>query len=86
MSAARTLGIAWRLGSDILEKYAGYGIDVEDASGHDHHILPVPTVLVTKEGVIHYHYIHPDHTHRIPTEVLRAMVKAARREASVVEV
>jgi peroxiredoxin len=77
MEAANALGIAYRLDAKTLELLEGYGIDVEAASGHIHHILPVPATFVITGGVIRYMHVDPDHTARLPIEVLLAMLKAA---------
>ena len=80
MDAARELGVAFQLDAATLEAYRGYGIDLEAASGRDHHLLPLPTVLVLDaDGVIRFAYINPDHTVRLPSEVLVAMAKTAGR-------
>ena len=54
-----------------------YGIDIEDASGDDHHILPVPAVfIVDTDGIIRFDYVNPDYKIRIdPEELLEAARK-----------
>jgi peroxiredoxin len=82
LSAARALGLAFQLDAEMLEAYRDYGIDLEAASGRDHHALPVPAVLVLDSGgVLRFSYVNPDHTVRLPTDVLVAMAKAALRPA-----
>jgi peroxiredoxin len=45
-----------------VAQYAQYGIDLEEASGHDHHQLPVPSVfLVEAGGVVRWVYSNPDY-------------------------
>ncbi len=43
----------------MVEKYKGYKIDLEAASGEMHHGLPVPSVFaVSRDGVIAlYHFV-----------------------------
>jgi peroxiredoxin len=41
MDAAKAFGIAFRVDDTTVEKYKGYGIDLEAASGQAHHLLPV---------------------------------------------
>jgi peroxiredoxin len=56
---------------DVLEKYLGYGIDLEEYSGRDHHVLPVPsTFIIGRDGVIKFAYSNPDYSVRISPQVL----------------
>jgi hypothetical protein len=41
MLGAKAFGIAFRLDDGLLEKYKGFGIDLEGASGESHH-MPIP--------------------------------------------
>lgn len=78
MKGALALGIAWRVDDQTLEKYRGFGIDLELASGETHHLLPVPTAYVIgTDGRIKYAYSNPDHRVRISADVLLAMARAA---------
>ena len=53
MAASRAFGIAHTVDDETLKLYAGYGIDLEQASGETHHELPVPSVFVIgKSGKI----------------------------------
>jgi peroxiredoxin len=45
MAAARRLGIAYRLDEATLSKLKTSGMDVEEASGQKHDMLPVPAVF-----------------------------------------
>jgi peroxiredoxin len=77
MEAAIAFRIAWTLGDEILTKYEEFGIDVEDASGESHHMLPVPAVFITgKDGSILFQYIDPNHQKRISADILLAAAKA----------
>lgn len=76
MDAARAFGIAFRVDSATLEKYTQYGIDLEEASGETHHLLPVPSVFVVdSSGSIQFSYSNPDYKVRIDP---RDLVDAAR--------
>lgn len=78
MAAAKAFGIAFRLDEATLTKYAEYGIDLEDASGRPHHLLPVPAVfLVDTNGVITFQYVNPDYKIRLDPAVLLAAVTAS---------
>ncbi len=71
MDAAKAFGLAFRVDPATLERYDEYGIDLAEASGHDHHLLPVPAVyLIDTEGVIQYVYANPDHTTRLEPEAI----------------
>lgn len=62
MSAARAFGIAYEVSDDTVKQYRDYGVDLEAASGEDHHQLPVPSVfLVEKGGRIRWVYSNPDY-------------------------
>ncbi len=78
MTAAQAFGIAFRVDDATLEKYKGYNIDLEAASGEKHHLLPVPAVfIVGTDGVIAFVYANPDYKVRLAPEVLLAAAKAA---------
>jgi peroxiredoxin len=80
MTAARAFGIAFQLSDEMVKRYRGFGIDVEEASGRDHHQLPVPSVfLVEKGGRIHWVYSNPDYKVRPQNDELLA---AARKVAA----
>ncbi len=76
VEAARAFGLAWKLGPDILKRYEEFGIDVEEASGRTHHMLPVPAVYITgSDGRVAFQHVNPDHTVRIDPEVLLVAAK-----------
>ena len=74
LTAARAFGIVFQLSDDEARGYQEYGIDLEEASGHDHHQLPVPSVfLVEAGGKIRWVYSNPDYEIRPEnTEILEA--------------
>ncbi|MBW2446048.1 MAG: redoxin domain-containing protein [Deltaproteobacteria bacterium] len=60
--AAAAFGIAYQLSPGEVDRYAGFGIDLEAASGKAHHRLPVPSVfLVEAGGTIRWVYSNPDY-------------------------
>ena len=78
MDAARAFGVAFTVDDGTLEKYRGFGINLEVASGQKHHMLPVPSVfLVSRDGAIRYRYYNPDYKIRLSREALLA---AARKD------
>jgi len=80
LTAARAFGIVWQLDDEQVAQYKNYGIDLEAASGHSHHQLPVPSVfLVDAGGTIRWVYSNPDHRVR-PDNA--SLLEAARRFTS----
>jgi peroxiredoxin len=78
MTAAKALGIAFRVNDETLKKYDEYGIDLEDASGQNHHLLPVPSVfIIGSDGVIDFSYTNPDYKVRLAPEDLLKAAKAS---------
>jgi len=75
--AIEAFGLGFKVEEETLEKYKGYGIDLEAASGRAHHILPVPAVyLVDHDGKILFRYYNPDYKVRLSTEEILAAAKA----------
>jgi len=80
MEASRAFGLAYRVAEEVVEAYRGYGIDLQDASGEHHGLLPVPAVyVVTSEGGILFQYANPDHRVRLEPGILMAAARAAVR-------
>lgn len=73
-SAARAFGLAFRVDDDLVERYKTYGIDLEAASGFDHHQLPVPAVyLLDADGRVAFMFADPDYKVRLePDAILKA--------------
>ncbi len=80
MALARGFGLAFKVDDATLAKLGSYNIDLEKASGKDHHLLPVPAVyIVDTQGVIRFAHSDPDYTKRMPTNQL---LETARRVAA----
>ena len=80
LDAARAFGIVFQLSAAEVERYKRFGVDLEEASGRDHHQLPVPSVfLVEPGGVVRWTYSNPDYTVRPENAKLMA---AARKLAA----
>lgn len=76
--AAKSLGLAFRVDADTYKKYLGYGINLENASGETHHLLPIPAaIILDKAGVVKFAFTSPDYKVRVDTSVLLAAAKAA---------
>lgn len=70
-------GIGFRVDDATVAKYKGFGIDLEQASGADHHALPVASVfLIDAAGVLQFVYANPDYRTRVPERLLRAAVES----------
>ena len=72
----RALGLAFVLDEKTRTIYKQYNIDLEQASGFKHYILPVPTVLLVVDGEIRAVHADADYKRRLQPELLRAMVAA----------
>jgi peroxiredoxin len=76
MEAAKAFGLAFRVDAAGYQRLSGFGIDLEDASGEKHHLLPVPAVfLIGKDGIIQFQYANPNYKVRLTPEVLLAAAK-----------
>ncbi len=78
---AKALGLAYRVDDELNQKYIGFGIDLEEASGEKHHILPVPAAfLVGMDGTIKFEYIDPNYKERIHPQLLLRAAEVALEE------
>jgi peroxiredoxin len=78
LAVALAMGVAFTMDAKTVEKYKGYGFDLEDASGEAHHMLPVPAVFVLDtSGGIRYVYANPDYKVRCDPDVILAEAKKA---------
>lgn len=80
MNAAKALGLAFRVPDDVVKMYKQqFQIDLEEASGEPHHILPVPAVfIINTNGVVLFEYINPNYKERMNPEVLLAAAESYR--------
>ena len=73
MQVAQDFGIAFRLDDKTVKSYKKWGIDLEKASGFDHHYLPAPsTYVVGKNGIIYFQYTNPNYKVRLDPQLLIA--------------
>lgn len=79
-AAAKAFGIAFKVDDATVEKYKGFGINLDAASGNDHHILPHPAVFIANtNGVIRFAHVNPDYKVRLePQKILEAAKSASR--------
>lgn len=76
MAAATDFGLSFKLDAPTLEKLDSYDIDIEAASGKDHHLLPVPAVFITDgEGRITFRHYDPDYSQRLSPEALLGAIQ-----------
>ena len=76
--AIKSFGLAFKVDDELIEKYKGFGIDLEAASGKTHHLLPVPgAYIVNTKGIIEFAYSNTDYKIRVPREELLAAAEQA---------
>ena len=67
---------------ETVARYLTYDIDLEGASGENHHVLPAPsTFIIADDGIIRFQYTNPDYAVRLHPDVLLAAARAYRDEA-----
>jgi len=82
LNATRTFGLAFRVDDELNERYLSYDIDLEKASGENHHVLPAPaTFIIGRDGIINFAYINPDYKVRLHPNVLLAAAQAYTENA-----
>ena len=73
VQASRAFGLAFKVDDATLTKYKGFGIDLEKASGKQHHALPIPAVyIVETHGKIVFAHSNPDYRQRLETKTILA--------------
>ncbi len=71
--AAAAFGLAFQVDDETLKRYKGFGIDLNQASGYGHNVLPVPGVfLIGTDGVIDFSYVNPDYRVRLESSIVLA--------------
>lgn len=76
MEAARAFGVAYRVDAPTLSALTNFGVNLEQASGEKHNLLPVPAVFLTDtKRLIHFQYVNPDYKVRVHPDLL---ITAAR--------
>jgi len=82
LDATRAFGLAFRVDDELNKRYLTYNIDLEKASGENHHVLPAPaTYIIGSDGIINFAYINPDYKVRLHPDVLLAAAKAYNEDA-----
>ena len=76
LHASRAFGIAFRVDDEMVERLLGWDIDLEGASGEEHHVLPAPaTFIVGTDGAVQFQYTNPDYKRRLHPDVLLAAAR-----------
>lgn len=71
MAASGAFGLAYRVDEELVDQYRNFDMDLEEASGEDHHLLPVPAVYVIDEqGTIRFAHWDPDYKKRLDADKL----------------
>ena len=82
LDATRAFGLAFRVDNELNKRYLSWDIDLENASGETHHVLPAPaTYIIGTDGVINFAYINPDYKVRLHPDVLVSAAKAYLEDA-----
>lgn len=77
MNLSKAFGLAYKVDEKTVTRYKENGMDLEESSGYDHHLLPVPAVyLVNPDGLITFQYVNPDYKTRINADVLKTAAEA----------
>ena len=76
MEAARAFGVAYRVDEPTMSALGKFGVNLEEASGEKHHLLPVPAVfLISSKRVIEFQYVNPDYKVRLNPDLLVSAVR-----------
>jgi peroxiredoxin len=82
MAAAEAFGVAFRVDDLTVARYREAGVDLAEASGEGHGLLPVPsTWIIGADGVVDYSFVNPDHKVRVAPDVLLTAARAAAMPA-----
>jgi len=75
LNAAKAFGLAFQVDNGTVNKYKHFGIDLESASGRDHHALPIPAVyIVDASGNIVFAHSDPDYKNRLdPASIIEQL-------------
>jgi len=76
--AARAFGLAFAVDDGTYQKLLDYGIDLEDASGKEHHLLPVPAVfLIDRDGNLRKQKFGRDEDMLLGAEIMSLLRESA---------
>lgn len=76
MSAARAMGLVFKIDDKTKAMFMKYNIDLEALYGRANPIMPTPAIIVVDEkGVIRFVYANPDYSVRLHPEVLKSIMQ-----------
>ncbi len=71
LALGQALGIVFQEETEQVEWLRDHEMDIEEYSGRDHHLLPVPAVfIVDTDAEIKFSFVHPDYRIRLDSQVL----------------
>lgn len=74
--ATRAFGLAYKVSDATFRRLHQFGMNLEKASGEEHHILPVPAAfLIGTDGVIKFSYVNPNYKLRIKANLVLAAAR-----------
>ncbi|MDZ4348439.1 MAG: peroxiredoxin-like family protein [Xanthomonadaceae bacterium] len=74
--AMQAFGVAFRVETDVLNRYREAGLDLGAAAGSDHGLLPAPGVFIfDRQSILQFAYVHPDYRVRVPGPVILAAAR-----------
>lgn len=77
MAVSKAFGLGFEVSEETLAKYDEHGIDLKEASGKDHQMLPVPAVYITDDkGTIRFAHANPNYKNRLDANVMKAVAQA----------
>lgn len=85
MEAAKAFGVAFKVDDATIARYREIGIDLVDASGRDHGLLPVPALfIIGTDGIVRFQYVNPNYKIRISETLFVAAASAALEQKPLV--
>jgi len=73
LKVSQAYGVAFRLEDELVERYKSRGLDLAEAAGADHRMLPAPSIFVIgTDGLIKFQYTNPNYRERIDPALLLA--------------
>jgi len=82
LDATRAFGLAFHVDDKMNQRLLSFDIDLEKASGEDHHVLPAPaTYIIGMDGIINFAYINPNYKVRLHPDVLLTAATAYNADA-----
>lgn len=69
--ASIEFGLAFKVANDYNKMLLSHNMNLEEASGEKHHILPVPAVFIVDENsIIQFEYVNPNYKVRLNEQIL----------------